>query len=59
MAELPFENNYYLLPEQKPLENSSDQLISWFVQRSRMTEIEEKGMPDYLEIKEEKLIFLK
>lgn len=59
MAELPFENNYYLLPEQKPLETRSNQLISWFVQRSRMAEIEVKGMPDYLEIKEEKLMFLK
>lgn len=59
MAELPFENNYYLLPEQEALETGPEHLISWFVQREQMPEIEEKGLPDYLEIKEEKLMFLK
>lgn len=59
MAELPFENNYYLLPEQESLDGSPVQLVSWFVQRERMPEIEEKGLPDYLEIKEEKLMFLR
>lgn len=59
MAELPFENNYYLLPEHDLPEINLGQTISWFVQRDRMQEIDEKGLPDYLEIKEEKMMFLK
>lgn len=55
MAELPFENKYYLLPEKK----GSGKNISWFVQRDLLSVLKEKGLPDYLQIREDKLMFLK
>lgn len=80
MAELPFENNYYLLPEAESaasgeegaaheagnpgsgvgntFSGAEERTICWFVQRDQMTEMEERGMPDYLEIREEKIMFL-
>lgn len=54
-ADLPFETNYYLLP-QNP--QASAEQICWFVQRVQMPEIQKKGMPDYLEFQEEKIMFL-
>ncbi len=57
VAELPFERNYYLLPEGG--KKAGDINICWFVQREQLTVLEEKGMPDYLELREEKLMFLK
>lgn len=57
VADLPFERNYYLLPEGG--EKADDTGICWFVQRGQLAALEERGMPDYLEIKEEKLMFLK
>lgn len=59
MDELPFENNYYLLPDKEEPDASIGETISWFVQRDKMYEIEQKGMPDYLEIQEEKIMYLK
>lgn len=53
-AKLPFENNYYLMPE-----NQTAPPICWFVQREIMPEIEKKGLPEYLEIREESLMLLK
>lgn len=55
MAELPFENQYYLFPEK----NENDKNISWFVQRDWLSVVKERGLPDYLQIKEDKLMFLK
>jgi len=54
-AALPFENNYYVLPEtgRKDAEN-----ICWFVQREKMSAIKQKGLPDYLQIQETSLLFL-
>lgn len=57
MAEFPFEHNYYLFPEGRAKENGIN--ISWFVQREMLSVLKEKGVPDYLEIKEDKLMFLK
>ncbi len=51
--ELPFETCYYL---QAPAEGAED--ICWFVQRDSFPLIKEKGMPDYLEIPEEKILLL-
>ena len=56
MAEFPFEHNYYLFPEGKAKGNGIN--ISWFVQREMLSILKEKGVPDYLEIKEDKLMFL-
>lgn len=69
-AELPFESNYYLFPEKKEgngasrehcLEkgNGIPEFISWFVQREFLAEIEKRGLPDYLEVQEKHLMFLK
>ena len=49
-AELPFEQNYYL---------KANVTVCWFVQRERLQELEEKGMPDYLAFDEKKLLFLR
>ena len=57
MAEFPFERNYYLLPEGGAKGNGIS--ICWFVQRELLSVLKEKGMPDYLEIKEDKLMFLR
>lgn len=54
-AELPFEDNYYLKPTTKGAE---DTVISWFVQKETQLKIEEKGLPDYLELLEEQVLFL-
>ena len=49
-AELPFEQNYYIRAEET---------VCWFVQREKMREIKEKGLPDYLRLEEEKMLFLR
>ena len=49
-AELPFERNYYI---------KAKETVCWFVQREKLRELEEKGMPDYLAFDEEKLLFLR
>lgn len=54
MAELPFENNYYLRPEGA----EGKQTICWFLQRDKMAEVECQGMPDYLQLREEDIMFL-
>lgn len=72
IARLPFEDNYYLEPEWKDEEQGNEeqeskkakrrgdyQPICWFVQRKWQSEIERRGLPDYLEMKEENLMFLK
>lgn len=56
MAELPFETNYYLLPEGE--RSDKKQTICWFLQRDKMAEVENNGMPDYLELVEEDMMFL-
>lgn len=55
-ADLPFEKNYYLLPEGEDSEDK--QTICWFLQRDKMAEVEHKGLPDYLELREENIMFL-
>ncbi len=49
-AELPFEQNYYI---------KAKVTVCWFVQRERMRELEEKGLPDYLAFDEKQLLFLR
>jgi molybdate transport system ATP-binding protein len=69
MAELPFEDNYYLRPENKNRDenanktvdetaNTNVQDICWFVQREKAKLLEEKGIPDYLELVESAVMFL-
>ena len=56
-AALPFERNYYLYPEGE--ENQNKQTICWFLQREKLEKIGEKGMPDYLELTEKGMMFLR
>lgn len=59
IAELPFEENFYLLPENAREESEgARQAICWSVQREMLETLKEKGLPDYLEILEENIIFL-
>lgn len=57
IAKLPFENKYYLFPEKR--KEAGSQSISWFVQRELLPVVEEKGPPDFLQMREDKLMFLK
>lgn len=50
--ELPFEENYYIRA-------GREEVVSWFVQRDTRAEIAKKGLPDYLRIKEEELLYFK
>lgn len=54
VAKLPFEQKYFLYPADEKAEN-----ICWFVQQDQWPILEEKGMPSWLEIPEEKLLLLK
>lgn len=53
-AELPFEKNFYLKPES----GAGGEAICWFLQKDRWDILEEKGMPDFLQFPEEKLLLL-
>lgn len=57
-ARLPFETNFYIRPQGRQDPAESD-VVCWFVQRERMQEIEQNGMPDYLKLEEEKILFLR
>lgn len=56
-AQLPFEKNYYLIPQGK-IQPGNPEYICWFAQRSIKHEVEEKGMPDYLGMNERDMLFL-
>lgn len=50
-ADLPFEKKFFL-------ESETDEEICWFVQQDMWDELEEKGMPNFLQINEDKLLYL-
>lgn len=54
MAELLFERKYFLQGARESAEE-----ICWFVQREFWQELDRKGLPDYLQIPEEKLLLLR
>ena len=56
-AELPFEKNYYLKPEEESAGWDKGH-ICWFLQKDKWGILEEKGMPDYLQFREEELLLL-
>ncbi len=56
--ELPFETNLYFAPEECDKGSKVDD-ICWFIQGEMRKNIEQKGMPDYLKISEEKILLLK
>ena len=53
-AELPFEKNFYILPENE----QNQEKLCWFLQKDKWELLREKGMPDYLQFAEEQLLFL-
>ncbi len=58
-AELPFEKNFYLIPESRG--NSripGNENLCWFLQKDQWGLLEERGVPDYLQFQEEKLLLL-
>lgn len=62
--DLPFERNYYILPERNQPDPRTDAgldydgMLCWLVQGEERKLIEERGMPDFLKMKEEHLLFL-
>lgn len=54
MAELQFEKKFFLKGYREDAEE-----ICWFVQREWWDRLDEKGLPDYLEIPEDKILLLK
>lgn len=59
-AELLFERKYFLqsLPDTEPSDKHGEE-ICWFVQRELWQEIDQKGLPDYLELPEDKILLLR
>ena len=60
---LPFERNYYIYPEKDghdkaALDSAYDDMLRWFVQGDEQRALEERGMPDYLKLKEEHILLL-
>lgn len=53
-AEFPFEKKFFLMGEG---ENTEE--ICWFVQRELWGELDERGLPDYLQLPEEKILLLR
>ena len=71
-ALLPFERNYYLrsgnvaesMTDKEGTASASEeceegQTICWFVQREKINELDERGLPDYLMFREDRILFLK
>ena len=67
-----FEKNYYIKPENgEELENAepvraagdgdspAEEVICWFVQREKLSLLDEKGLPDYLAFDEDAILFLR
>ena len=53
--QLPFEENYYVRPDRPAYE--PEDVISWFVQRDLWDTLSKKGLPDYLKIREEDILY--
>ena len=57
-VKLPFEMNFYLVPQgSRQPENPA--YISWFAQENIQKLLEKKGMPDFLQLDEKQILFLK
>lgn len=56
-ADLPFEKNFYLKPENGNSHNRNTVNICWFLQKDKCEMLNEKGMPDYLQFPEKHLMF--
>lgn len=59
-AQLPFETQYYFkIANQSPEAESVSEEICWFVQQDGLKEVIKKGIPKFLALPEEQLLFLK
>ena len=56
-AQLPFEVQYYLTVSGEKKTNDPE-TVRWFVQREKIAQLKEKGMPDHLQLSEECMMFL-
>lgn len=56
-AQLPFEVQYYLTVSGEKKTNDPE-TVRWFVQREKIAQLKEKGMPDHLQLAEECMMFL-
>ena len=56
-AQLPFEVQYYLTVSREKKTNDPE-TVRWFVQREKIAQLKEKGMPDHLQLSEECMMFL-
>ena len=54
---MPFEKKYYLQVRSDDPERKQDD-VRWFIQRDLWEERERRGDPDWLKIREEKIMFL-
>ncbi len=70
IAELPFERQFYLQPSRRGTDPESElepgmepkpepEPVCWFVQREELACLQEKGVPEYLHLSEEKMLFLR
>ena len=57
-VKLPFEMNFYLVP-QGSRQPENPEYITWFAQETMQKLLEEKGMPDFLQLDEKQILFLK
>lgn len=56
-SDMPFEKKYYLQVRSDDSERKQDD-VRWFIQRDLWEELERRGDPDWLKIREEKIMFL-
>lgn len=57
IADFPFEKHFYIWPEGEKMQEMEK--ICWFVQKGNWKMLKERGMPDYLQLPEEKVMLLK
>ena len=55
-VQLPFERNYYIRPAKETF--APEDVLTWLVQREQWPVLEEKGVPDYLQLQEKDMLFL-
>lgn len=68
VSDLPFEREYYFRPQEMTKmtdpggdggrDDQNNSTIAWFVQQKAAEELKEKGVPDYLKLREDKILFL-
>ena len=57
-AELPFERNFYLRPQGERQANNPRR-ICWYAQEMLWPDLDKKGLPQYLQLREKDMLFLR